>query len=151
MSIFSIIPILGGIIDKAVPDADKRMELQFELAKLADAEAERDHKEMIAQTDVNKAEAGHRSVFVAGWRPAIGWGCGAALVYNTILAPAIGLEQADLGFLQVVLLGMLGIGGMRTFEKVKGVTNDVLPIRAPTPNPAPLPAKKKVLGVEWPF
>ena len=151
MGLLSILGIIERVVDNVVPDPDKRMELKLELAKLADAESAREHQQMIAQTEVNKAEAGHRSIFVAGWRPAIGWGCGAALVYNTLLAPMFGLGVADLGFLQTILLGMLGISASRTVEKIKGVTNDVLPIRKEVaPNPAPA-KKKKVLGVEWPF
>lgn len=149
MNLLSLIPVLGNIIDKAIPDPAKKMELQLELAKLADAENQREHQEMIAQTEVNKVEAAHRSVFVAGWRPFVGWGCGSALIYNTMFAPALGLGVADLGFLQTVLLGILGIGAMRSYDKAKGTANDVLPLFQSTPKPAP--AKKKVLGVEWPF
>lgn len=139
----SLIPIIGGIIDKVIPDPKQKMELHLELAKLADKENEREHEEMIAQSSVNQIEASHRSVFVAGWRPAIGWGCGAALVYNTLLAPMFGLGQADLGFLQTVLMGMLGIGGMRTVEKLNGVTNDVLPIFKTNEKVASAPQDRK--------
>lgn len=157
MSLIPILDIVGKVIDKVIPDPQKKMELQIELAKLADAENARASQEALAQSEVNKVEAGHRSIFVAGWRPAIGWGCGIALLYNTLIAPAFGLGVADLGFLQTILMAMLGISASRTFEKVKGVTNDVLPltkkaadaINNPTP-PAEKP-KKKVLGVEWPF
>src|SRR5574338_551254 len=72
-----IVDILMGpvsdILDKFIPDADKKIAAKLELAKLADADAQRAHEEMIAQTEVNKVEAGHRSIFVAGWRPAMGW------------------------------------------------------------------------------
>lgn len=151
MSILSLIPILGQVLDRVIPDPEERMRYQLELAKLADAENEREHKELVAQSEVNKVEAGHASVFVAGWRPAIGWGCGVALVYNTLLAPAFGLGVADLSFLQTVLLGMLGIGGMRTLEKVKGVTTGLAPVVSNKPVVAPVKEKKKVLGVKWPF
>jgi hypothetical protein len=112
MSITALIPIIGGIIDKAIPDPSKKMELQLELAKLADAEDQREHEQMLGQIDVNKTEATHRSIFVAGWRPAVGWGGASALLYNTLIAPMFGLGVADLGFLQTVLLAILGIGGM---------------------------------------
>lgn len=155
--LLDLIPVLGSIIDKVIPDPEKKMELQLELAKLADAENARASAEAIAQSDVNKIEAAHRSVFVAGWRPAIGWGCGLALLYNTLLAPALHLGVADLGFLQTVLLAMLGISVSRTVEKVQGVTNDYLPILKPkadpmpTPVAGPAPKKKKPLGGLWPF
>jgi len=76
------------------------------------------------QNEVNKMEAQHRTVFVAGWRPFIGWICGVALLYNFVLRdilsfwidvpPALQMEH-----LMTVLLGMLGLGGLRTYEKLK--------------------------------
>lgn len=155
MSIMALIPVIGGLIDKLIPDPQEKMKLQLELAKLADAENARASNEALAQAGINRVEAGHRSVFVAGWRPAIGWVCGGALVYNVILAPAFHLQGADLGFLQTILLAMLGISASRTVEKIKGVTNDVLPITkaaADVINSAvPPKAKKKILGIKWPF
>jgi hypothetical protein len=79
------------------------------------------------QTKINEIEAGHRTVFVAGWRPFIGWVCGVALAYNFVIRdlfiwalkpenipPALQMEH-----LMTVLLGMLGLGGLRTYEKIK--------------------------------
>ena len=79
------------------------------------------------QTKINEIEAGHRTLFVAGWRPFIGWICGVALAYNFVIRdlfiwitkttdspPALQMEH-----LMTVLLGMLGLGGLRTFEKIK--------------------------------
>lgn len=154
--LLALIPVIGDIIDKVIPDPQKRMELQLELAKLADAENARASQEALAQSKVNEVEAQHRSIFVAGWRPAIGWGCGAALIYNTLIAPMFHLEQADLPFLQTILMGMLGLSVSRSFDKYVGTANDVLPIikpkadQMPTPVATP-PKKKKILGVEWPF
>lgn len=82
------------------------------------------------QTKINEAEAQHRSVFVAGWRPFIGWICGIALAYNFIFRDIviffIGQENVpeplQMDHLMTVLLGMLGLGGLRTFEKVKKVS-----------------------------
>jgi hypothetical protein len=148
-----ILDVLGRVIDRVVPDQAEKAKLQLELAKLADGEAAREHEEMLGQISINKVEAASLNVFVAGWRPAIGWGCGLALVYNTLVAPMFHLGVADLGFLQTVLMAMLGIGGMRSFEKVKGVGND-LPVLKPTqavaPVSAPVKAKKKGLDL-WPF
>lgn len=88
----------------------------------------------LAQIGVNLEEAKHRTIFVAGWRPFIGWTCGVALAYNFILrdliqwglivwAPSIPVPPTlDFSQLLTVLLGMLGLGGMRTFEKYKGVS-----------------------------
>ena len=82
------------------------------------------------QAEINKVEAQHRTIFVAGWRPFIGWVCGFALAYNFVLRdmliwyfgeasapPALQMEH-----LMTVLVGMLGLGGMRTFEKLKDRT-----------------------------
>lgn len=87
-----------------------------------------------AQLQVNQAEASNPNPFVAGWRPFIGWVCGAALAYTYIVYPLLtwalalwgppGMKPPLLGngdMLYELLLGMLGLGGMRTFEKVKGV------------------------------
>ncbi len=83
------------------------------------------------QSEINKVEAQHRTIFVAGWRPFIGWVCGVALAYNFILRDLliwlIGPEQVppalQMEHLMTVLIGMLGLGGMRTFEKFKDKSN----------------------------
>ena len=89
---------------------------------------ELDPNELLSiQTKINEIEAQHRTVFVAGWRPFIGWVCGFALAYNFVIRdlfiwalqpesvpPALQMEH-----LMTVLLGMLGLGGLRTYEKVK--------------------------------
>jgi len=82
------------------------------------------------QNEVNKIEAQHRSIFVAGWRPFIGWVCGVALLYNFILRDIIAWvcpEQIppalQMDHLITILLGMLGLGGLRTYEKLKDKTN----------------------------
>ena len=92
---------------------------------------ELDPNELLSiQTKINEIEAGHRTVFVAGWRPFIGWVCGVALAYNFIIRDLFiwALEPQDvppalqMEHLMTVLLGMLGLGGLRTFEKVKDKT-----------------------------
>jgi len=86
----------------------------------------------MAQMDVNKTEAQHKSIFVAGWRPFIGWISGAALAYNYIVQPllfvllsasgiSVEMPVLDIGTLMMLMGGMLGFGAFRTFEKVKGV------------------------------
>ncbi len=156
MAFLPILDVLGKIVDNVIPDPDKKMEMKVELAKLADQEAARESTERIAQTEVNKVEAGHSSLFVAGWRPAVGWTCVAGFGYNIILAPATGLPTADAALLRDVLLGMLGISYLgRTVEKIKGVAENTLlgpqPVGQPN-EPIALPAKKKK-GLEklWPF
>ena len=83
------------------------------------------------QGEINKIEAQHRTIFVAGWRPFIGWVCGVALAYNFVLRDLliwfIGPEQVppalQMEHLMTVLIGMLGLGGMRTFEKYNNKSN----------------------------
>ena len=84
------------------------------------------------QLDINKTEAANPSVFVSGWRPAIGWVCGAACAWNWIGLPIaklglalyghpIALTPADISEMMPILLGMLGLGGLRSLEKINGV------------------------------
>jgi hypothetical protein len=72
--ILDILNVIGTVVDRVIPDPKQKAELQLELAKLADQEASRSHDEMMGQIATNTAEAQNRSVFVAGWRPFIGWG-----------------------------------------------------------------------------
>lgn len=118
-----------GVVDKFLPDKseEEKNKLALELAQL-----QFDQVLTQAQTDTNKAEAGNASVFVAGWRPFIGWVCGGAFAWTFILAPFISyaaklagnpveLPNLDLSQLSPVLMGMLGLGAMRTVEKVNGI------------------------------
>lgn len=128
--------LVGGvkdIVSEVVVDKDKARELNVRLQELADSADQRLHEQMLGQIEVNKVEAQHDSLMVAGWRPFIGWGCGGAFIYNTIIAPAFELGQADISFLTTVLLGILGLGTMRTYEKYKGVN---------TPGPFPIKSIK---------
>lgn len=83
------------------------------------------------QAQINEQEAKHRTIFVAGWRPFIGWVCGFALAYNFVLRDLlvwyVGAESAppalQMEHLMTVLIGMLGLGGMRTFEKFNNKSN----------------------------
>jgi len=122
----ALIKPVARILDKFIVDKDLKEKLEHEI-KLEIQKAN------IAQIDVNKAEALHRTVFVAGWRPFIGWTCGLALAYHFILQPIIvfamsangvayDLPEFDMGSLMTIILGMLGLGGMRSFEKFKGLT-----------------------------
>lgn len=125
----SVADLAKGIIDKIWPD-----KTEAQKAEMAQAMVLLQGQLGLAQgqLDVNKVEAGSRSLFVAGWRPFIGWVCGAALVYQYILRPFVeagftlsgkpipllpGLDDN----LYQLLLGMLGMGVFRTYEKVKGV------------------------------
>ena len=127
----ALIGPVTGLLDKFVEDKDQKNALAHEIATLAEKHA---HEAAMAQVEVNKAEAQHRSIFVSGWRPFVGWTCGFALAYHFILAPLIlfgvsisghqipALPEFDMGSLMTVLMGMLGLGGLRTFENTKGLT-----------------------------
>ena len=122
-------PILT-LLDKVIPDADKKQELAQQIATMA---AEQAHQLAMAQIEVNKAEAASTSVFKGGWRPFIGWTCGVAFAYHFVVQPVLvfalaaqggavpDLPALDMGSLMTVLMGMLGLGGLRTYEKLKGV------------------------------
>lgn len=137
------LPIIDGVfnvgmklIDRFFPDAAaadaaklKLLEMQ-QAGELAQLAADTDLAK--GQLVVNQVEAASTSLFVAGWRPFIGWTCGAAFAYKFVLAPFIVLGLAAAGHpislpvldfteMSTILLGMLGLGGMRTIEKIKGV------------------------------
>ncbi|MGA0384794.1 MAG: 3TM-type holin [Flavobacteriaceae bacterium] len=126
----ALIGPVTGILDKFIEDKDAKNAMAHEIATMAEKAA---HEAAMAQVEVNKMEAQHRSLFVAGWRPFIGWTCGVALAYHFVLNPLIlfgvswagveipALPEFDMSSLMTVLMGMLGLGGLRTFEKVKKV------------------------------
>ena len=121
----ALIGPVTGLLDKFVEDKDAKNAMAHEIATMAERHA---HELAKAQIEVNKAEAAHKSLFVAGWRPAIGWICGFALLYSTIISPVIGIwvevPEIDTSLLTSTMLGMLGLGAMRTFEKTKGVSRE---------------------------
>ena len=126
-----IAPILGNVLNRFFPDKEKAAEAQraIETALLENAA-----QINLAQIEVNKEEAQHRTIFVAGWRPFIGWVCGIALAWHFVGVPVTlffiawsgaevpELPVFDMNSLMTVLTGMLGLGGLRTFEKMKGLT-----------------------------
>jgi hypothetical protein len=128
--ITALLPVISSVLDRVIPDtaeaAKAKAEMEMRLIESANQAA-------LAQVEVNKAEAASGSVFVGGWRPFIGWVCGAALAYQFIVAPLAlwGCQIAGLsvppppsldGMLWELIFGMLGFGGLRTVEKLKGVS-----------------------------
>jgi|TARA_R110000787_G_scaffold25275_2_gene71078 hypothetical protein len=126
-----LLPIIGDVIGRFLPEdkeaaAKAKQEIEQQLAThLAQID--------LAQLEINKAEASHRSIFVAGWRPFIGWTCGLALAWTYVGVPIaqfilaqtghlIDLPALDMSQMMPVLMGMLGLGGLRTFEKFKKVS-----------------------------
>lgn len=121
---------IDSILDKFIPDAKDKLAAKAELARLADAPAQREHIEAMGQIETNKIEAAHASVFVSGWRPALGWigatGAGVAFVLLPLNAmlQAWWYEKAIPVYPTETLMGMilylLGASGIRSFEKLKG-------------------------------
>ena len=114
-----------GLLDKFIEDKDQKAALAHEIATMS----EKHHFEaMKGQLEVNKVEAAHKSLFVAGWRPCLGWVCALGLFYNSIVVNILGIwvdvPEVDTTLLVPVMMGMLGIGAMRTVEKVKGVSRE---------------------------
>ena len=127
----ALIAPVTSLLDKFIEDKDQKNKLAHEIATMAEKQA---HEANMMQAETNKEEAQHRSVWVAGWRPFIGWVCGVALAWHFVLSPVVlfiaawfnvvlpTLPVFDMGSLMTVLMGMLGLGGLRTFEKTKGLT-----------------------------
>ncbi len=119
----SLVGPVTGLLDKFIEDKDQKNRLSHEIATLAEKQS---HEALKGQLEINKMEAAHKSLFVAGWRPAIGWICALGLLYNTIIANIISIwvdvPEVDTTLLVPVMMGMLGLGGLRTYEKQKGLT-----------------------------
>lgn len=131
-----LVNIFGKVLDKLVPDPAAKAEMQLKILTLAQAgefkQLDAELAMATSQTDVNKVEAANSSVFVSGWRPFIGWVCGLGLGTQFLVAPLftwgatlVGhptpFPSLDLGTLGTLLFGMLGLGAMRTTEKINGV------------------------------
>ncbi|MFW0778015.1 MAG: holin family protein [Rickettsiales bacterium] len=133
----ALVPAVSDLLDKLIPDPEAREKAKLELLK---AERETDLEELrlaisadAMQAEINKNEATHRTLFVAGWRPFIGWVCGVAFAYHFIIQPIaafaianqgseVHLPDFDIEALFTVLMGMLGLGGLRTIEKIKNIS-----------------------------
>ena len=121
----SVIGIADKVLGKFVADKNLKMKLEHELkTQLQTAN--------LSQISINKIEAGHKSLFVACWRPSVGWVCSIAMAYHFILAPMIEfavniagiqvtLPEFDFSQLSTILMAMLGMAGLRTYEKQKKV------------------------------
>ena len=119
------------LLDKFIEDKDQKNALAHELATMADKMA---NEQVLAQLEINKAEASSGSLFKGGWRPAVGWISAIAFAYHFVLQPIIifvltvvgvdipTLPEFEMSTLLTVLGGLLGIGGLRSYEKTKGLT-----------------------------
>ena len=127
----SLIAPVTGLLDKFIEDKDQKAALAHEIATMSQKHAQ---ELSLAQIEVNKAEAQAGALFKGGWRPAVGWVCAIAFLYHFLLKDIImfvcafagvdipDLPEFDMSTLLTVLGGMLGIGGLRTYEKQKGLT-----------------------------
>ena len=127
LGIGSVIESVGKVAEHFVTTDKEKMAMEIEMRKL-------DQALDMAQLAVNTEEAKSSSVFVSGWRPAIGWICGLGLLYVSVLLPvaqfiakmygyAGSFPEVDTTITMQVLFGMLGLSGMRTYEKTKGVAS----------------------------
>ena len=125
LGIGSVIESVGKVAEHFVTTDKEKMALEIEMRKL-------DQANDMAQLAVNTEEAKSASLFVSGWRPAIGWTCGFGLLYVSVMLPiaefvakmygyAGTFPEVDTSITMQVLFGMLGLSGMRTYEKAKGV------------------------------
>jgi hypothetical protein len=136
---------IDGVLGKFVADKNKKLdsedmrrELAHELATMSEKLVQ---EEMLANLEINKVEAAHKSIFVAGWRPAVGWICVLGLANTWLVVPginavllivhgsaegsALSVATLDTGEMMPLLLTLLGMGSLRTFEKAKGVQREV--------------------------
>lgn len=131
-----LLPVLGNLLDRILPDPKASAEAKLKVMEMAQAgelaALDAELKLASGQIDVNKVEAASSSLFVAGWRPAVGWTCALAFAFKFIGGPAafvvsqwlghpITLPVFDFTEMSTILIGMLGLGGLRSLEKVKGV------------------------------
>lgn len=127
----AVLEIGSQLIDRLWPDPQKAAEAKLELYKL---QQQGELTQIVGQLEINKAEAASASVFVAGWRPSVGWVCSAALAFQFIIAPLVTwgvllmgskvvFPPLDTGTLISLLFALLGVGGLRTIEKLNGVAS----------------------------
>jgi hypothetical protein len=134
-------PIIGGlitaaleIIDKVIPDPQAKAQAKLEVLKLEQQgrfkELDADLQVMLAQAQINQEEAKSTNIWQSGWRPAVGWVCVSGMAWTYLMAPLLGWIGASQGWPQppaidtfdllIMLGGMLGFGGMRSFERIRG-------------------------------
>jgi hypothetical protein len=132
-----LIEPISQLLDKLIPDPAAREKAKLELMKTERANDLEEFRLAVtadqAQTAINQTEAANSELFVAGWRPFIGWVCGVAFAYHFILQPLLAfaivnaggevkLPQFDMDALSTVLMGILGLGGLRTIEKIRSAS-----------------------------
>jgi len=123
----ALLDIGGKVLDRVFPDPTQQAAARLELLKLQQSG---ELTQIAGQMEINKVEAANPSIFVSGWRPAIGWICGAGFAVQFVIGPLaewgsalyghpVKFPQMDTGTMMPLLLGMLGLGGLRTAEKLQ--------------------------------
>ena len=127
----NLLPFIKPAVEKVLEFIPNPAEKARHKAEIEKAIVDAAMNGALAQIEVNKVEAQHDSMFVAGWRPAVGWVCATSLAYSYILSPILAIwfeiPTLELGPLMTLLTGMLGMGGLRTYEKLKGVAREFSP------------------------
>jgi hypothetical protein len=135
LAVGSIIEAVGKVAGDLITTDKERMEMEIEQRKLDLEEKKLNMAGDMAQIEVNKEEAKSSSFFVSGWRPFIGWGCGIAFIYSALIEPICrfvattvfmyngSFPTIDSDLTMQVMLGMLGLGAMRSYEKKSGVAS----------------------------
>ena len=133
----ALLNIGSTLIDRLIPDKAEQEKAKLQLLEMQQkgelAQLDAALKSDLGQMDINKQEAASASLFVAGWRPMVGWVCAGALAYSFILLPmlrailaawkpGLTIPSIDMSDLWPLMMGMLGLGGMRSWEKAKGVS-----------------------------
>ena len=136
MNFLDFLPTIAKVIDKLIPDPQAKAQAQLDLLKLQQAgefkELDADLALKLEQIKVNALEAQSPDFFRGGWRPFVGWVCGTGLAVQFLVAPvatwaatlmghALAFPSLDMGTLMTLLGGLLGLGGMRTAEKIQGI------------------------------
>lgn len=132
-----VLKFAEGLLDRWFPDPTERAKAEFEMVKLQQEgmfkELDANLQTALAQARINEAEAASPNPWVSGWRPAVGWVCVAALAYQYLLRPLLpwlcitaghpvpDLPSLDAGMFELVM-AMLGVGGLRSFDKLKGTS-----------------------------
>ena len=126
----TLVDPISNLLSEFIVDKDKQAEIAYKIATMAEQNA---HAQVIAQLEINKAEASSESLFKGGWRPACGWLTVFALGINYVIIPMGGpiieaytpiiMQPLDMTIMLPLLMGMLGLTGARTIEKTKGVAS----------------------------
>lgn len=126
----TLVQPVSDLLSEFIVDKDKQADIAYKIATMAEQNA---HAQVLAQLEINKAEASSESLFKGGWRPACGWLTVFALGINYVVIPMGGpiieaytpiiMQPLDMTVMLPLLMGMLGLTGARTIEKTKGVAS----------------------------